>query len=119
MTEFSGAGLIASQLFFVLCAPIAIWTVGGLEQPLVVLCAVSAVYWIYRHLNENTLAFLWLASLSLGVICITRPDSPLLCVGLALGIWWLHGFSIKKTWRAVLVLGLLPIIFRIEANFGG
>lgn len=109
--QLPAISLFVSQLLFVLCAPVAIWSIGGLEQPLIALCIVVAVYGVYEYLLVTAQKFLWLASLGLAVLCITRPDSPLLCVGLALGVFWCKNFSIRKSFLPIMILAALPLIF--------
>ena len=107
----SAGQLLASQLFLALCAPIAIWSVGGLEQPLVALCMVAAVFFVFRYTRTGHLADIVYASLGLAVLCITRPDGPLLCLALAIGLFWNKKFDIQASWRPVLLLALAPVVF--------
>jgi len=88
--------------FFALSAPVAAWAVGGLEQPLVAALLGLAVVGCYRLLDAESgtvpifaqrkwdcplpksarytsarLKDVLLASIPLGLLCLTRPDGPL------------------------------------------
>ena len=101
--------LLWSQWFLVICAPIAVWSIAGLEQPFVALFLLMAVAFTYLFYQKTTRYYLLLSSFSLALLCLTRPDSPLACVALAIGIWWSKGLN-KQTFKDVCVLALLPIL---------
>ena len=103
--------LLAAQIFFALCSPVAIWSIGGLEQALVAFCLVSSIYYVDRYLEDSNKQHLFIASLLLAIMCITRPDSPLLCAGIAFGILWNQQFDFRKSFFPILYLAMLPVLF--------
>lgn len=103
---------IAGAATLVLAAPIAVWAIGGLEQPLVAAGLAVAVAALLPHLGELAppRRNAWIASLSLAVICWTRPDAPLF-TAIVCGMWVvLAGFR-AASFRAAARLALLPIVF--------
>jgi hypothetical protein len=84
---FGAASAGAAALLFALSGPVAAWTVGGLEQPLVVLLllvALASVEWGFAR-REGP----WsdrIAGVALALLCLTRPDSPLFVAGVFFGL---------------------------------
>jgi arabinofuranosyltransferase len=66
-------------LFLSLAAPIAVWTIGGLEQPLFgALLAISVpLLFVVLDAAEPARRALFWSSFVLGLLCLTRPDGPL------------------------------------------
>jgi hypothetical protein len=100
-------------LFLSLAAPIAVWTIGGLEQPLYgALIAVSIVlaYSIVERHELDRRRTLYL-SFVLGLLCITRPDGPLFTIA-ALGSFFViyarRGTGVR---REILLVSTFPIGF--------
>ena len=103
--------LIVAQFAFAFSGTIAIWAIGGLEQPLAALCVILAIYYLFAACQNNlNTAQVSKASLSLGVLCLTRPDSPLICVALAMSILLIHGIK-RQTFLSCCKLAQFPIIF--------
>ena len=78
----AGLGL----LFLALSAPLAVWAIGGLEQPLyAALIALSTAIMsaILAWPTPDTRKVWWL-SLVLGLLCLTRPDGPIFTVAAVL-----------------------------------
>jgi hypothetical protein len=78
--------------------PVAAWSIGGLEQPLVAcLLAWSIVLVVQRSNRPEVVPRAFLApGLLLGGICLTRPDGPLFT--LVIGLWMLlHGTRTRAT----------------------
>lgn len=93
---------------FVLCGPVAIWAIGGLEQPLVAfLLAWGVVRWGSISAT-TTLREAISAGIPLGLLCLTRPDGALLAglFGLTLVIL---DRGRKRAWRQAVGLGLWPV----------
>ncbi len=104
------------QYAYAFSATTAIWLVGGLEQPLVAASLAWAVYFLLKdqqsferqqHIVSSSLMY---ASLALGVLCLTRPDSPIICVCLAFAIVLHNGLTTKQFFRCC-VLAIFPVIF--------
>lgn len=81
--------LVVGLFFFCMAAPVAVWTIGGLEQPLyALLIAISIPLTILifeSETNEKRVSF-WL-SLVLGLMCITRLDGPLFSIAAFLSVY--------------------------------
>ena len=95
LAETSWAVTLA-LLFFCLAAPIAVWSIGGLEQPLYGALLAASIALI-RRLDEDHAGRpgVWL-SVALGLLCLTRPDSAIFCVAAAAAFaigsrWWRLG----------------------------
>lgn len=104
--------MLAGSATFVLAAPIAIWTIGGLEQPLVAALLAWAIALCLPSPGREDLGprrTLW-ASLCLGLLCLTRPDGALFTASTALGILLVRGFG-APGWRSALPLAVLPGLF--------
>ena len=108
--------LTISLLFVALAAPVAVWAIGGLEQPLVGgLLAISlplAYTLIERDANgvQDGRTAVWL-SLVLGLLCLTRPDGALFAVVAAgsLGLTsWTAG---RRPLRLMALVLLCPVLF--------
>jgi len=66
-------------LFAVLSAPLGVWAVGGLEQPLVAALLALSIPLIWRVIGkrEAGLSLYLTASIPLALLCITRPDGAI------------------------------------------
>jgi arabinofuranosyltransferase len=81
--------------FFVLSAPIAIWVVGGLEQPLLAallsLALPGCLLLAESRTPQRKTALI--AGACLALLALTRPDGPLFTVAACLGI------ALARLWR--------------------
>ena len=81
------AGLPAATSALLLAASgtVAIWTIGGLEQPLVALLLAAAAVLVAAAAEREVpdRRALRAAALALALLVLTRPDSPLFAVSLA------------------------------------
>lgn len=72
-----------AALFFVLAGPVAVWSIGGLEAPLVAaLLAWGLAAAPGAARNDRTLV----CSLPLGLLALTRPDGIVLATAVAMGV---------------------------------
>jgi hypothetical protein len=100
----------------VLSVPVAVWTVGGLEQPLLAALLAAAVTLCMPLLAPGRTcvpppaARTAGASLCLGLLCWTRPDGPLLAVVAAACVGWLRGAR-HHGLSTALRLAVLPAVF--------
>ncbi len=101
---------LIAQYAFAFSATTGVWMVGGLEQPLLAALLAAALVSMTRALKHDDYWFWLLASLCLGIMCLTRPDIPLLCAAIALGIFISRGFTLKRFLQCTL-LAVLPILF--------
>ncbi len=107
--------LFVGMLFFCMAAPVAVWSVGGLEQPLVALLiglSIPMLLQIIHAEKGGTLALLVL-SFVLGCLCLTRPDGPLFVIAalLALGIMRWQTGALRAFWAEAAWISLFPVLF--------
>ncbi len=102
--------LVITLFFYSLSGTVSIWSMAGLEQPLVAFLALWAVvkYFDFRDFNNKN--SLWYSSLALGFLCITRPDGILLSV--IIGTYHLiaNRSELKGSLIQVLKLAVFPTI---------
>lgn len=102
--------LLITLFFYTMSGTVSIWSMAGLEQPLVAFLSLWAVvkYFDFRDFEINS--SLWYSSLALGLLCITRPDGVILSV--VIGIYHLiaNKSNLKVAIANVLKLAVFPII---------
>jgi len=81
--------VFTSLFFFCMAAPVAVWTIGGLEQPLYAALIALSIPLIVQMIESDkpekqTLLFL---SFILGLLCLTRPDGPLFSVAACFSLY--------------------------------
>jgi hypothetical protein len=106
--------LLPALLFLPLAAPIAVWAIGGMEQPLVAGLLAWATVLCYRPLENNEIpakAFL-LPGLFFALLCVTRLDGALFTVAAVLTIL-VTGKLSRSSWRKAFVLAALPVLFTL------
>lgn len=99
--------------FFSLAAPTAVWAIGGLEQPLYAALLGIAIPLCFAIIESDTLCLdkTLLASLVLGLMCITRPDGPIFTVAAIAAFMLAWRFSgHKRPMHIVLVLLIFPVL---------
>ena len=105
----------AGIFFFCLAAPVAVWAIGGLEQPLYaafvalsIPCTVQTIE--AARPQKRTLLGL---SLTLGLLCITRPDGLLFCAAAFLAIY-VGRWSTRRrslSFLDLLIFAAMPLLF--------
>ncbi|MCO5251605.1 MAG: hypothetical protein M9949_09320 [Candidatus Kapabacteria bacterium] len=77
--------LYLGAIFYSFSAPIVVWAIGGLEQPLLMLLFAFSFYLIPRYFadSSNPKNILLLAT-TFSLMILTRPDTPLFIVAFAL-----------------------------------
>lgn len=105
---------LAGTVFFVASAPIAVWSIGGLEQPLLAALLALSLPLTFRVIEDESpeLRTVLALSLFLGLLCLTRPDGPLFSVAafvsIMLGRRLDHGRFPRLTHLAA--LASLPVL---------
>lgn len=121
LTARSAAPFAASLLLVLVMAvhPLWIWTIAGLETPLVVACIFFALlaldkWWQSERENSGSL---WLASAILALLTLTRPDAPLFTVAAAfLPLFGSEPFAVRI--RNAIILVSLPLMaFALQMGF--
>jgi hypothetical protein len=99
-------------LFLSLAAPIAVWAIGGLEQPLfgaLIAVAIPLLFALFEpdaaadRPSKNTVGWL---SFVLGLVCLTRPDGPIFAAAAATTVL----IVCRSLWLSVRVL-VYPVLF--------
>lgn len=105
LSTLFGCGLIAAS------GAIAAWSIGGLEQPLLLGLVCWALALFRGRIEDPVLSWraLWPTGALLGLASLTRPDAPLFAAVLGLSLFALRGVS-RSTVRECLLLALLPIV---------
>lgn len=106
--------LAVGLFFFCMAAPVAVWAIGGLEQPLyasLIALSIPLTIQIIESDRINPRTILWL-SLVLGLICITRPDGPLFTVAAFLSIYIGRLVSGRRvlSFPSLLVFASFPVL---------
>src|SRR5690606_18062909 len=84
-----GSPLIVGVLL-ALTGPVAVWSVGGLEQPLCAAWLALALLHCARLIRaERSRRHAHWAGVSLALLCWTRPDAPVLVAPLAFSCFFL------------------------------
>jgi len=85
---------IAAGMALALSGPLAAWSVGGLESPLVAALLAWALATVLPLIDQESIS--WKSAISgpaipLALLCWTRPDGALLTVAIAAGLIAAHG----------------------------
>ncbi len=111
-SRYSDAPLVLSLVlfFFSVSSGVAVWAIGGLENSLASMLALHSIirYLDYKKCGETK--YLWLSSITLGLLCITRPDGVLLSI--MIGIYHLisNKSELRKAFISLSKLAVFPII---------
>lgn len=100
--------------FFCMAAPVAVWAIGGLEQPLyagLIALSIPLTIQIIESDRTNPRTVLLISSV-LGLICISRPDGPLFTVAAFLSIYIGRFVSGRRvlSFQSLLVFASLPVL---------
>ena len=97
-------------LFFALAGPVAVWAIGGLEQPLYAALLAISIGAMFAVVESPRRKSLWPLSFTLGLLCLTRPDGPLFVV-LAAGAFFATRRESHRPLSDAARLLLLPGVF--------
>ena len=103
---------LAGAFAVALSGPVAIWTIGGLEQPLLagLLAWVLAILLPLREESRAGLGRALVVGLLLGLIAVTRPDGLVFTLGIVLAYLATRGLS-PPPWRTLSIMAGLPALF--------
>lgn len=74
------AGSLAAPLLLAACSPLAVWTLAGLEGPMVLLLVLLSLRGLQRcHRSGFASRDVLRAGCAMALLCLTRPDAPLWC----------------------------------------
>jgi arabinofuranosyltransferase len=100
-----------AALLFASAGPVNVWTIGGLEQPMVAALLAWALVAVFPIVDgdEPSHRRALLVGLPLGLLCWTRPDAPLFTAVFA-GVTVVL-FKLRRTgWALALRMTVLPVI---------
>ncbi len=103
---------IVAGISLVTAGPIAVWTIGGLEQPLVIVFLVWGLVLCYPLLENQPVRIrqVLLPGLSFALLLLSRLDAGIFLATTLLTILIVRGIN-KESIRLVFLLGLLPAVF--------
>ncbi len=110
-------------LFLACSGTMAVWSIGGLEQPLVaaLLAWITALLLdLARGDSPPAAKRLILPGILAGLLCLTRPDGPLFVVAFGLGFFLLFGRSRRTMGLALFFCGvaaafvIAQLVFRLS-----
>ncbi len=113
--------LLFGIVFLGLSGTIAVWTIGGLEQTLIFVLLAWIIALFFKRYNEvrhnkdsvsykDSVKKAILPGILGGLLCITRPDSPLFIVSFCIGLFFLFGFNTKTLLKSF-IFGLISATF--------
>lgn len=107
----SALAIVVGGASLALCGPFAVWTIGGLEQPLIVALIAWAMVLVRPLLDGRTLTLRQSihAGLPLGLLCLTRPDSPLIAAMFGLAVLVVGGITKRSAWLGAVGLGVWSV----------
>jgi len=102
--------VLTAACLFAISGPVAVWSIGGLEQPLVGAQLAWALVLTYPLLDDEPRRHAWLApSILLSLLCWTRADGALFTAAIAGGLVLARGITrVSLSLAARLVA--LPIV---------
>jgi hypothetical protein len=103
---------LAGASSLALALPVAVWAIGGLEQPLVLSLLLWALVLGYPLVSSARPSWRQIApsALLLGCLCWTRLDAPVLVVGVCAGLALARGGKLESFWLSARLL-LVPAGF--------
>lgn len=110
-SERHGAVAAAAALaFMAMSGPLAVWAIGGLEQPLVAALLALAIPPTFRLLERRTAGDALIAGLAYGGLCVTRPDGPLFAAVTGAAVIATSGRDFRLSLGLVARLWLFPVL---------
>ncbi|MFA7326924.1 MAG: hypothetical protein WC121_09685 [Candidatus Kapaibacterium sp.] len=112
-TRYNGDPRIVAIVlaFFSICGIVSVWSIAGLEQPLVAFLALLAIIKLFDYRDYKKNIDLIYSSLALGLLCITRPDGIMLSFILGAYLFIINKSDNKKALTLVAKLAIFPFIF--------
>lgn len=112
---------LIGSLVLALSGPVAVWAIGGLEQPLVLALLSWALVLSYPVVSGHAVPRWRIVapSLPLALLCLTRPDGPLFAASVGLVMLLVNGIAWPSVKRAALLCGfpiaavLGQLVFRL------
>lgn len=104
------ASVAIAMIGFAAAGPVGVWTVGGLEQPLVAGLIAWAVVTCAPVFSDEEISRrdMVLPSTLLALVALARADGPVLVAAVCAGVVILHRFR-WRGWQRGLLLAALPL----------
>jgi arabinofuranosyltransferase len=99
--------LYLGALFYSFSAPIVVWAIGGLEQPLLMLLFAFSLYLIPRFFADSfNPKNILILGLTFSLMILTRPDTPLFIVAFAIAFIF-HRSPLQKPQKIIALFKIL------------
>ncbi len=98
---------------YVFAAPIAVWAIGGLEQPLLAFLLTMSIICFLRYCDNPSPYFLIVTSINLGLMVLTRPDAPLIVIAFAVTFLLITKLSQNARIISAVIVTIAPALFVI------
>ena len=105
------AVLFIGNLAFALTAPVAIWSMGGLEATLTMALLAWAYVLAISLLEAPDKKTAIIVGILLGFICITRPEGAFFTMAIAAGLLLCARYNRRKLLPSLIILCAIPFIF--------
>lgn len=103
--------LVFVLLFYSFSGIMLIWSIGGLEQSLFGFLALLSIVKYLDYYDFKSKKSIWISSLAMGLLCITRPDGILIPFSVILFHLWSNRSNYKQSSKVIFKLAILPLIF--------
>jgi hypothetical protein len=108
VANLSAKALLYGGVCFALAAPVAIWSLAGLECTLVMALMAWVFIFAFRILEKPNIRYSVLCGAMLALLCLTRPEAPLLTIALAFGLLVGSSARWRDLWPSLFVLCAIP-----------
>ena len=88
-----------------------VWAIGGLEQPLYIFLLTLTLIEVSRIINNQSFSRIYLLSLWLGLLAITRPDGFLFTILTSGFLLFINRNNKKNLIKIFLAVAILPTLF--------
>lgn len=93
--------------FYSFSAPVIVWAIGGLEQPLLMLLYALSIFLLPRFFAESSSPKnILLLALTFSLMILTRPDTPLFIIAFTIA-FILHGSPLLNKQKIITLLKIL------------
>jgi arabinofuranosyltransferase len=114
LSNISSTALFFGNMAFALAAPVAIWSIAGLECTLV----MALLAWVYvlalvlleRPSKKNALE----CGVLLGLLCLCRPEGPVFTIAIAAGLFLFTAAARTTLLPSLFILCAVPATFYLS-----
>ncbi len=109
--------LIVGVFALALSGPMAVWVIGGLEQPMIAGLLAWAIVVVFPLVEPGDSRKTLAASIPLALLCLTRPDGALFTATFALAIVLARGGSLAAIVLALRLSALPAVVYLGQVAF--